>query len=178
MSRCSVNLTRTITLPPRQSFFYGPQCFHWHAFSKTLASKATPEDVEKIDAAYVRQIANGFCEVNHLTLVNAAAKLEGILGESLENEVGRCVKKPSPAPADPRMLPAATANDARDKWLYEQCCKLVAYSAIIRALAEKETVGSDRIHPRHQAGREPIRRRSQFGADSVRQPGRPTHATK
>jgi len=35
-------------------------------------------------------------------------------------------------------LPAATANDARDKWLYEQCCKLIRYSAIVRALNEKK----------------------------------------
>ncbi len=33
--------------------------------------------------------------------------------------------------------PAATANDARDKWLYQQCCKLTKYSTVIEKLAHK-----------------------------------------
>jgi len=32
---------------------------------------------------------------------------------------------------------ATTANDERDKWLYEQCCKLVKYETIISRLSKK-----------------------------------------
>lgn len=34
-------------------------------------------------------------------------------------------------------LPAATVNDARDKWVYEQCCELVRYSCISRKVGKK-----------------------------------------
>jgi hypothetical protein len=46
--------------------------------------------------------------------------------------------QPEQAKTGMATLPAATANDARDKWLYEQCCKLVIYSSIVRALAKKK----------------------------------------
>ena len=64
-------------------------------------------------------------------------------------DVGQLDRLPA-APSFPRKLrqfiedlggkappPAATANDARDEWLYKQCRKLTAYSSIIRALAKK-----------------------------------------
>jgi hypothetical protein len=38
----------------------------------------------------------------------------------------------------PPTSPAVTANDARDKWLYDECCKAVKYETIKRQLAEKK----------------------------------------
>ena len=42
-------------------------------------------------------------------------------------------------------LPAATANDTRDRWLYEECCRLTQYQTIINKLAknaEWESIGT------------------------------------
>ncbi len=57
--------------------------------------------------------------------------------------------KRSTTPKTPDIKPstpiAATANDARDKWLYDQCLALVKYGTIIRQLSNKtewEPIGS------------------------------------
>jgi hypothetical protein len=51
---------------------------------------------------------------------------------------GRPAKNSDTDASSPRPLPAATTNEARDKWLYKQCCDLtLTYRGIIRELTMK-----------------------------------------
>lgn len=51
------------------------------------------------------------------------------LARSARRVMGASQELQSPQPA--------TANDARDKWIYDQCCELIAYDTIRTRLAKK-----------------------------------------
>jgi hypothetical protein len=73
----------------------------YDSFSIRLSSNETEQDVQRIDVAYIKRITDGFCEVNNLSLENAAAKLMW-LSAALGIEVGLCIKKMPTTPEKPK----------------------------------------------------------------------------
>ena len=79
-------------------------------FTKRLAWKATEQDVQRIDAAYVKRITDDFCKATCLVLGTAAVSL-GRLFAALGTEVARCSKRDSSASRMPEPhLPLRAEN--------------------------------------------------------------------
>jgi hypothetical protein len=89
------------------------------------------------------------------------------------DELRRRVLQDEAPPGNRQSLPAATANAERDEWLYDQCCALVKYEAIIgqlRKRTEWEPIDSPQ-GIKNAANRHA--ERNGLPAIPSRQPGRP-----
>ena len=85
----------------------------YDALSKRLASEATEQDVNRIDAAYVKGIAKDFWAELNLASETAEAELE-CLQADLGTEVGRCNVRDRQS-ARPSSDPGRTADSKTDR---------------------------------------------------------------
>ena len=84
----------------QKSLFGTARNVFYDAFSERLSSNATEQEVESIDAAYVKRITDDFCAATNLVLETAAADLDWLF-TALGTEVGQCNKRESSASTKP-----------------------------------------------------------------------------
>lgn len=112
------------------------ESFVWAMFPRRYWSKISRQDADTFGLADIDRVAKELENVTGHDELKLIKKRLSKLASGLAKEYTRLKSKPPIV--TPPTLPAATAYDRRNKWLYKQCCKFIAYSTILRRLSTKK----------------------------------------